>query len=434
MKRFGAILLILSFSLPVFAFENPFKKKPKEPQIPMVQTKEEWLEDATSVKMDLRDLPVNIKEEEKKYIAPKKLPSYFVKYNTSAGSKELDLSGIFKTQNVRSPFVADSFFKNAVYTEAYYYPQTRQIASTFYLIELDNFLSNKEKLEQLSVFNHTRYPLITTALPKFQEGFFSTLTLVDFSKTGKEILVKEKRGSNKYGLYETYVWLYFLGDESKEDSEIYLNNINFENSEFNFVSSEQQNTSGFEANQQFDVQDYKNLPSPPSEMPSLNATGGELKEKEIETVLTNELLPKLKYEDLNDYIKEVWTKTNNGNHPKERWYNLPQKEVSNPSFETNEKTIGYGVRLNLLNETIKAFWFDKQNLILNHIRWDIKPLGFVFGTDEIAVSAFAYGKDGKKISLGNWAVDIHTGIPRLIGQDENIQIEANGVYLKEGLN
>ena len=39
---------------------------------------------------------------------------------------------------------------------------------------------------------------------------------IKFSNSGKEILVKEKRGSNKFGLYETYAWIYYLTDEDKE--------------------------------------------------------------------------------------------------------------------------------------------------------------------------------------------------------------------------
>ena len=84
---------------------------------------------------------------------------------------------------------------------------------------------------------------------------------------------------------------------------------------------------------------------------------------------------------------------------------------------------------------IKAYWFDRSNLILNYIRWDLNPLGFNSNNkNEIVVTAFAYGKNGEKVSLGNWGVDINNGLPRLIPNEENIQIEANAFYIVKKLN
>ena len=142
-------------------------------------------------------------------------------------------------------------------------------------------------------------------------------------------------------------------------------------------------------------------------------------------------MPKLTYDDLNSYIKSVWKDSNVKPSNKTRWYNNAPKDftVETPNYEREK--IGYGVRLNLLNETIKAYWLDKQKLLLNHIRWDLKPLGF--SSDEIITEAFAYGTDGKKISLGRWAVNIKDGLPRLIAEDENISIEANAIYVERGL-
>lgn len=440
MKRIVALFLILGLLSPCYAFSfKKNKKKKKEKLPPMVQTVDEWMEAATAPKMDMRKRQEDISEEDKKYIEPKRLPSYLLKYNKNAGTKELDLTHILKYGNIRTYPVSDSSFNNAVYTESYYYPQTRQVASTFYLIELDKHLSDKEKLEDVSIFEHTRYPLISTALPYLKEGFYSTLTLVDFSKTGKEILVKEKRGSNKFGLYETYVWIYYLTDESKEDSEAYINNLDFEKNGFDFEEEPKYvSENGFEIEgEEYNV-NLNNLKPSPDKAPSANAdekTNGinldNLNESLIKKTLKEEDMPKLTYDDLNSYIKSVWKDSNVKPSNKTRWYNNAPKDftVETPNYEREK--IGYGVRLNLLNETIKAYWLDKQKLLLNHIRWDLKPLGF--SSDEIITEAFAYGTDGKKISLGRWAVNIKDGLPRLIAEDENISIEANAIYVERGL-
>lgn len=174
---------------------NCLKKYDKEEKEndPMVHTVQEWLESGTNVKMDLRKRDEDIGKKDENLIPPTaEIPSYLELYNIKPGSKELNLSSILKTKTIRSPFISNPEVSLAAYTESHYYPQTRQIASTLYLINLDGHLGKKERLQDVSIFEHTRYPLISTALPYLREGFFSSLTVVDFSKDGKKILVKEK--------------------------------------------------------------------------------------------------------------------------------------------------------------------------------------------------------------------------------------------------
>ena len=423
MKRIIALFIILGLIQPAYCLSSKKKKKEKNQNPPMVQTVDEWMESATNLKMDSRKRMEDIKEEDKKYIEPRKLPSFIVKYNQAPGSKELDLTHIYKTQNIRTYPVSDSNFNNAVYSESYYYPQTRQIASTLYLVELDKFLSNKERLEDVSIFEHTRYPLISTALPFLKEGFFSALTLVDFSSTGNEILVKEKRGSNKFGLYETYVWIYYLTKEARENSESYINNLDFEKNDEYLSNGEFEVEAG-----EYNVS-FNNLKTSPDGTANKNLNEGLIKK-----TLKEENMPKLSYDDLNSYIKSVWKSSNTKTAPKTRWYNNAPKNFTEDTPYNEKENIGFGVRLNLLNE-MKAYWFDKQKLILNHIRWDLKPLGFsATNKDEIVVSAYAYGIDGKKISLGFWAINIKDGLPRLMNEDEPVKIQANAVYIEKGLN
>lgn len=494
MRRiFAVCLVLLCFTGGAFAFSNPFKKKydsDEEKKEPMVQTVEEWLETATDVKMDMRKRE-EVKEEDDKIIPAKEKPVYIERYNVKAGSKELDLTYIFKNQIIRSNFVSDPDFKNAVYTETYYYPQTSQTASTFYLIELDNNLGKKERLKDVSIFEHTRYPLISTALPYLKQGMFSTLTMVDFSSDGNMILVKEKRGSNKFGLYETYVWIYYLTDELRENNTCYMNNVDFSNeiSSFEALDGRVGGIKGGKAGENtdfnkntafdFDLNNLKSAPDkalPPLTMevggkniqlkpieeldPSIKGQGlgqgsgqGEFNSPDLSWLkegVTNvdkkrpgaeygfkeENMAHLDYKEVKDFIKATWKADEMTSPYKTRWYNeIPVDFRVDDSYVSGKDNIGFGVRLNLLNEMIKAYWFDRQDLILNHIRWDLNPLGFNSNNkDEIIVTSWAYSKEGEKVSLGNWAVNVKTGIPRLIQDGENISIEANALYLEEKLN
>ena len=430
MKRFLALFLILAFIQPVFAF------KKKEKAEPMVQTVEEWMEAAEDIRIDNRELKLPEKEDEK-FIPPEKLPLQLEKYNVKPGSKELDLSKIYKTHSVRSPLVSDSSFKNAVFTESYYYPQTRQIASTFYLIQLDDWLFGKESLESTNIFQHTRYPLISTALPSLKENLFSTLTLVDFSKSGNEILVKEKTGSTKFGLYETHVWLYFLTDEPKENNDCYMNNLSFSKTMNDFESSYKSGASSdlsYVAEEKEYNYDLENLKEAPNDITPQNLSG---KAHSLEEVISekNPSAPvkKLTYNDISNYITGVWEE-NPEVKIRERWYKTPPKEYNVSNFSNEQENLGFAVRLNLLNESIKAYWLDRCDLVLNHIRWDLNPLGFSSKGNEIIVKAYAYSLLGEKISLGIWAVDVKTGLPRLITDDEPVKIQSHGVYLVEKLN
>lgn len=492
LKICSILCCMLLFQTTAFAFFGSKDKyeKEKEEKQPMVHTVDEWLESAVNVKMDMRKRDEAKEDKDDKLIPPKPLPLYVEKYNVMPGSRELDLSKLYKNQMVRSIFVANPEFSYAAYTETYHYPQTKQIASTFFLIELDKHLGKKERLQDVSVFEHTRIPLISTAIPYLKDDFFSTLTLVDYSSDGKKILVKERRGSLKYGLYETYVWVYFLGDTDKNSNQCYMNNLDFANEllnyttldgkedfskpDFNFMPDENMNTNLKEEKELAKYgKDLKNLENVPDytlttyklikddkkeELDNIKAGNklgdiNELTKKQDLNWLKEEItvvgkknygsnydidgadVPKLDYRNVKNFIKTVWKNDEMNSSYKNRWYNAVPIDFRVETPYEGRENIGYGVRLNLLNEMIRAYWFDRQNLILNHIRWDLNPLGFSANNpNEVIVLAWAYNKEGKKVSLGRWAVDLETGNPRLVMEDEEISIEANGLFLEGKLN
>ena len=138
------LLLLLSFSsMNAFGFELFKKKYDKEEKEndPMEHTVQKWRESGTNVKMDLRKRDEDIGKKVENLNTPTaEIPSYLELYNIKPGSKELNLSSILKTKTIRSPFISNPEVSLAAYTESHYYPQTRQIASTLYLINLDRHL------------------------------------------------------------------------------------------------------------------------------------------------------------------------------------------------------------------------------------------------------------------------------------------------------
>ncbi len=408
-QKIALTFLIFSMFTVQSTYAFLFKKdKSKEPEYPpMVQTVDEWLDEATAVKSDLRK-PVEDKgEKDEKYIKGEEPPAYLVPYNIRAGSKELDLSQLYKNQLVRSPFIADSKVENIVYTETYYYPQSFQAASTLFLFEADTNSDKKDRIIKADIFEHKRYPLISTALPYYKNGLFSTLTLVDFSSDGKKLLVRQKTGSNKFGTYETYVWVYFITDEKKENNKCYLTNIDFSSENSSVLEDEfsggRDNNFKKENNPNLTKDDI-NLTPPNEKLSSSDASTRDLEETDEE------------------------------NLQKKRWYNVRVEDFKIDDFYSSDKeNLGFGVRLNLLNDFIKAYWYNKKGLNLNHIRWDIHPLGFNSSNDnEIIVKALAWNNEGKEVSLGFWAVNLEDGMPRYI-EGNSASVGANALVIIRNL-
>ncbi len=388
-----AFALLICFQGECFALFGKHKKEEIPDLPPMVHTVEEWQETARDIKMDMREREKDPFEKEDKYIPAKELPAKITSYNYRPGSRELDLSKIYKTKFVRSPFIISPLFDNAIYSEVYYFPQTRQFSSTLFLIEPDKDLSKKERFADLDIFEHQRRPLISASTKFLKEQLFDTLTVVDFSSDGKKILVKETRGSNKYGIYETYAWVYFLTDEKREENQCFINN-------YNFVKDKADNL---------------------SEVP---------KEKLISAAAS------IDYENVKNYIeKNLPDEKKISPYSKTRWYNKAEDFTISDFYIEDSKTQGFGVRLSLLNEMIKAYWFDRKQLILNYIRWDLRPLGFNKNDkNEIIALAIAFNKNGDEISLGRFGVNLVNGLPRVIPDNEEIQIQSNSFILEKRLN
>ncbi len=338
-KFFAVLLMFFIFQNGVFAMEFPWsdfveeykqrkleKKQQKEAE-PMVQTVQEWMERATDIKMEHRIAEPYKEEENKNLVKKLEWPVFFEKYNNAPGSREFNLEKLQAEKSARSQGVISPDYKFMAYTECYYYPSSRQTTSAFFIYPLDTMKGKKQRVIDANVFaGAKKKPLISSTNENMKTALFSAFAVVDWSKDNKKVLVKEQRGSAYNGIYETNVWVYFL-DESFED----------------------------------DLQDAE----------------GDL----------------------------------------------------DGAYYSASRAVKYDE----LNETIKQYWFNEELLNLNRYRWDIKPLGFYAKDENIVVCvAYTYDKKNKEhLFLGSWGINLETGEIGLLSKtaDEGFEISTNGSVL-----
>ena len=231
MKKFFTVLLsLLCFCQGAQAFKlhNPFLKKNRQEAEKMVQTREEWEEKAKNINLEDRKIFPYQKPQDKDF-KPKSPPiKKFVKYNISAGGREVNFSKIKSQLDIRSQGVFDRRMKYMAYGEYYYSPAYNQISSDIYVHKLKGSINPMNRALSASVLNTQRTPAISSGTKEFRENLFSTLTIVDFSSDSTKLLIKEKIGSAKEGIFRNYIWIYFLDGEQDKWFAIKFNNLNEE--------------------------------------------------------------------------------------------------------------------------------------------------------------------------------------------------------------
>ena len=132
-------------------------------------------------------------------------PTYrIVKYNNPVGGAEIILGDTFykkRQQNIQGIVSPD--FTKLVYPAVYYYPNNASIACDLFVINLDEAKSNKDKILTANVLHRVSEPILSTEKSVNNDYTFRTLTPVDFSSDGSKLLVKEKVGNNKDGIWKT---------------------------------------------------------------------------------------------------------------------------------------------------------------------------------------------------------------------------------------
>ena len=197
----------------------PFKKKEPDPKPKMVETKQEWEIEAQNVPLEDRELDkINppTKEEKKAEKKKPKMPDLrytFERYNYPQGKRELNIEDIKKRLSLYPYVVADNQCRYIAYPYYYFSPDLNQISSNFFVEELD---TTKTKTKRILDYNHKRKertPIIEAGTKEVYPNLFNGLTLVDWSADSRKLLIKEKVGSTYGGVYKTYLYVHFMGNE-----------------------------------------------------------------------------------------------------------------------------------------------------------------------------------------------------------------------------
>ena len=132
-------------------------------------------------------------------------PSYkIVRYNNPPGGSEITLTKVFyeKRQQNAQGIVAHDFSK-LIYPAVYYYPNSGSTACDLFVINLEEAKSNIDKILTANTIHKLSDPILSTDKTNDNYYTFRTLTPVDFSADGTKLLVKEKIGNAKDGIWQT---------------------------------------------------------------------------------------------------------------------------------------------------------------------------------------------------------------------------------------
>lgn len=132
-------------------------------------------------------------------------PTYKIaRYNNPPGSPEITLTNAFyerRQQNAQGIVSPD--FKRLVYPAVYYYPNTGSTACDLFVINLEEAKSNMDKILTANTVHRLSEPILSTNKTNDNYYTFRTITPVDFTPDGTKILVKEKVGNTKDGIWKT---------------------------------------------------------------------------------------------------------------------------------------------------------------------------------------------------------------------------------------
>lgn len=153
------------------------------------------------------EIPKVEKASDMKYVPQ---PTYkIVRYNNPPGSPEISLKTKFyarRQQNAQG--IAAPDFSILVYPSVYYYPSSAAVACDLFVIPLEQNETNLNKIMKANVLHRWPEPILSTDKSITDAYSFRTLTPVDFSADSKKLLVKEKVGYSKDGIWQTNAIVY----------------------------------------------------------------------------------------------------------------------------------------------------------------------------------------------------------------------------------
>ena len=202
--------------------KSPFKKKEVQPKPKMVETYEEWENEAQNIPLEDREIKEEKQEiDTKKYHVPP-LKYTFQAYNYPQGKREYNLENIKKDLFYMPYLTVDKECKYAAYPNYYYSPDTNQISSSFFVEELD---TSKSKIKRILEYKHQqkeRIPVLESGTKETYPNSFHGLVLVDWSSDSKKLLIKEKIGSTLNGIYKTNLYIHFVEEDIENSYSIKL--------------------------------------------------------------------------------------------------------------------------------------------------------------------------------------------------------------------
>lgn len=162
------------------------------------------------------EIPKVEKGSDMKYVPQ---PTYkIVRYNNPPGSPELSIKRTFyarRQQNAQG--IASPDFSILVYPSIYYYPSSAAVACDLFVIPLEKNETNLNKILKANVMHRYPVPILSTD-KSITDGYsFRTLTPIDFSPDGSKLLVKEKIGYSKDGIWQTNAIVYDFTTKTSYD-------------------------------------------------------------------------------------------------------------------------------------------------------------------------------------------------------------------------
>ena len=197
------------------------KRKFRSVYRPMPKTVEEYNEISKDIKREERQNAKPIAPVDRKLVKVDAPKIVLKKYNSPPGMQNIDLRKLKTERTLNSIGVISPNKDMIAYTSVYYEGYNDKVSSEVFTIPLDTSKSLKKSAQNASLVNKTPLKLLASGMDEEYETLFRTLTIVDWSKDGKKLAVKERIGSSTFGLWQTNLWVYdFESRQSKQLTEV----------------------------------------------------------------------------------------------------------------------------------------------------------------------------------------------------------------------
>lgn len=162
------------------------------------------------------EIPKVEKGSDMKYVPQ---PTYkIVRYNNPPGSPELSIKRKFyATRQQNAQGIVSPDFSILVYPSIYYYPSSAAVACDLFVIPLEKNETNLNKIMKANVMHRWPDAILSTDKSVSDNYSFRTLTPIDFSADGTKLLVKEKVGYSKDGIWQTNAIVYDFTTKTSYD-------------------------------------------------------------------------------------------------------------------------------------------------------------------------------------------------------------------------